>query len=211
MKTKSPALTLGWIEHDTRLLVTDADYCACGYDVYRIRNKEDAGRVHDAINARNPARAEWRAKYFEAEQDPVFSDLLDIDQMFDVDDSEGTDVEDVADDILNAPLDIPPPSNIPDPSTDFPSHNSPPSANNPLFGQPHLTHSDSGGFVGRSDGEGPEREWSRIRSAGIWGHFVPSSPSTVGDVAQHMTVRGIERMRASFQSGAWAVDRRSGC
>lgn len=209
MKTQSPALTLGSTQHDTRFLVTDADYRACGYDVYRLRNREDAGRVHTAINARNPGRAEWRAKFFEDEvQDLGFGDLIDIDEMFEVDDSEGIDVEDVDDDILNGSLEIP--SSGDSPSSD------PPSSDLLSNGSPYTN--DFSFAQSQSEGEGPEREWSRIHNTsfdrsegegrikryqgmGIWERYIDSTSPIAGDVAQHMTARGVERLRASFESG----------
>lgn len=96
MKTRSPALMLSSTEMDNSKLVTDADFRAKGFDVYRVRNKEDVPRVHAAIIARNPERAAWHTLH-RRDDDQTFTDLLDMDQVFDVDDSEGTDIEDFDD------------------------------------------------------------------------------------------------------------------
>lgn len=92
MKTRSPAVMMASVPINSAGLVTDADFRANGWDVYRLRDRSDGDRVYAEINARNPERAIWRAEQFK-DTDGHFEDMFDMEAMFDVDDEDGTDVE----------------------------------------------------------------------------------------------------------------------
>lgn len=179
-KVRSPAVMLASVAIESRGLVTDAEFRANGWDVYRVRHRNDGDRVYAEINARNPERAIWRAEQFK-DTDGNFEDMFDMDAMFDVDDEDGTDAED-------DPVEV---SAHPVVSNEEVAIQPPVVPNEEVAAQPDEPPTKVLP-VQRTDGETAERRWSRM---GLGREAVAIIREyREGDVAQHL-----ERLRGMFR------------
>lgn len=191
-KVKSPAMMMCTSQMDTTGLVTDADYRANGWDVYRIINKDDVQRVHDAIKASNPERAAWRERNFDGAE-PNFGPMFSVDQMFDVhedeafaSDEEGhTGVQEGDPGIKKEVVE----------KKEVVAEENEATATEVERTSSALPHNDLSRSDERCDGESAERRWSQVSWTGIPRDVKdPKAPNSF------MTRRGVERLRAQFQS-----------
>lgn len=229
-KSRSPAVMISTTEFDPQKLVTDADYRAAGWDVYRARHRDDCDRVQREIDAKNPERAQWRRTLCTTE---TLEDMFDLDAMFDVGDDDGSEVEEEAAEEEEE-----------EKMPDLVSLDALSGEEREIAGHPHWSNSiEFHQRWGRCNGEDHKRAWSNIidyevgtipedegtlgsdvepsltddfmryhdesvyhlrHPPGIWAAPVPSQSLDPidHDVVPHMTSNGVDRLRAWFNRGS---------